>query len=628
MNTGKLLLAAAFAAPCLSAHAADVFIGTDTVTIAAPAYSGNKVFEDTYIFDEDGGTLNFTGRQPRMTSGIVVNDNVHAAITSGTSILDVQMRFWTNPSNPDAGRMVLGENSVLEINLGGNNRNYKVRFSNKAYGADYVGTNIAWGTGAKIKLTSGYFSLCNADNNGNAGLSGGFANDPSVELSNYIFNGGTLCTDIGHDIIRMNRDQAIGRVDMDNGNDQFIIESGVKMTSLTDAARQNSWVLFYNTGHNYGYDSAAAERDESGYGGRDTLHVKGGAEAAGINFLFGTNNDTVIVEDGATLENAVIRMNRGDDSLTFGAATIVMDERSYTSISSTATLAIAADIDMGAREAINSKIAEAVDSDNDTAVFNGTTIVKFTDHNFLAMGDGDNTVTFNNALITNTGAGKFVDTGSGTDIVTFNGTSISAPDQTTFISLGGGNDVLNFKGAASVNEAGQELTIDLGGGDDTVNVSGGARIAMKGKTHFVGDGDNSFNVTENSSLALEEALLDFAGEVTLGSGSEIEFNNDANGTLSLVSAVSFVGAGGTICVVMDALGLEDGYVLKLVDADSIIGSVLFNLSRAILAEGLFWDTSAFLTTGSISVTSVPEAAHFAVLAGLAAIGLTLRRRRK
>ena len=112
-------MAAAFAAPCLSAHAADVFIGTDTVTIAAPAYSGNKVFEDTYIFDEDGGTLNFTGRQPRMTSGIVVNDNVHAAITSGTSILDVQMRFWTNPSNPDAGRMVLGENSVLEINLGG-----------------------------------------------------------------------------------------------------------------------------------------------------------------------------------------------------------------------------------------------------------------------------------------------------------------------------------------------------------------------------------------------------------------------------------------------------------------------------------------------------------------------------
>lgn len=650
----KLAALAVIAAP-LALSAAEIDVGTG-VNLTGALSGNGTVYSDTYVFTQDAA-LNFTRRTLlNGATSIKVNEGVTAKITSTSG---TRLSLW----HPGGG-IVLGDNSILEIDL--NSDSTLVRYTNKGAADQNKGSKTTFGENAKIKLTRGIFYLSNAENEGTpGGYMPGTANDPNVELSNYIFNGGILNTDRGHETINMTQSQAIGRLCLDIGNNVLNIKSGVAMTSASDSARNSSWIAFYNSTMNYGFDSADAGGTSTketginnGYGGENLLNVESNSSVTGINFLFGTNNDTVKIAADAEFKNNLVRMDRGDDLFEADASTLTFDERSYDRVSNvyagsgnTSSLTTYADIDLAARTAINARVSYAIDSDNDIARFTGTTINKSTNYTFLAMGNGsdtatfdganitrsntgifaelgagDDAITFKNTTIADTGTGNLVSAGAGNDTINFEGTNIKGADGATIIDFGAGDDTLNLKDNIQVGTAEQSLTIAMGEGSNNVNIEDGGNITFNGATNFTSSTTtNNFNVKDSSQLTLDNASLSFAGTFNLEEGSTLLFKNDT--VQSFIEADVFE-AYGTIKLAIDASGLVEGDLMLLVDAQTISGSVSFDMSEALLSEGLYWDFSYFYTDGSIRVAAIPEPATIAAMLGALALGLAAYRRRK
>lgn len=70
-----------------------------------------------------------------------------------------------------------------------------------------------------------------------------------------------------------------------------------------------------------------------------------------------------------------------------------------------------------------------------------------------------------------------------------------------------------------------------------------------------------------------------------------------------------------------------GDTFDLIDATSITGTASFDFSGAALSNGLVWDTSSFVSNGSVTIVSaVPEPAA-AIVLGFLTVGLMMRRRK-
>jgi hypothetical protein len=134
--------------------------------------------------------------------------------------------------------------------------------------------------------------------------------------------------------------------------------------------------------------------------------------------------------------------------------------------------------------------------------------------------------------------------------------------------------------------------------------------------------------------------LHVAGDLTLKSGTYSPFAGGANQTASSVidfnlsgtnfSKVVVDGAatlGGTLNVSGSVFEPTTSFTYNLITASSFSGS-FDTINLPTLTEGYAWDTSLLNTTGSISITAVPEPATYAALAGLAMLAVaTIRRRR-
>ena len=169
------------------------------------------------------------------------------------------------------------------------------------------------------------------------------------------------------------------------------------------------------------------------------------------------------------------------------------------------------------------------------------------------------------------------------------------------------------------------VTIDFDG--HTLGTESGLSIAagatLKGAGTIVSDVASAGIIAPGNS----PGTLDVDGDLT--STGTLEFEIAGLASYDEINVSGQFTAGGTIEIVLDGYDPVSGDSFSLMSFGSFADDGYeFDLSQAELTSGLMWDTTAFATTGSISVV-VPEPAALALL-GFGCIGLLAftRRRRK
>jgi autotransporter-associated beta strand protein len=164
---------------------------------------------------------------------------------------------------------------------------------------------------------------------------------------------------------------------------------------------------------------------------------------------------------------------------------------------------------------------------------------------------------------------------------------------------------------------------NTGGGD----VSIAASATLGGTGSITGDVSASGTVSPGAS----PGTLTVTGDVTFNKGSKLLMEIGGTGATQFdqLNLSGVLAAGGTFDVdLVNGFVPEAGNSFDVLDFASATGA--FTLSLPSLGAGKAWNTSALLTTGTISVAAgaapVPEPASAALVA-IAAAALQLRRRR-
>lgn len=251
--------------------------------------------------------------------------------------------------------------------------------------------------------------------------------------------------------------------------------------------------------------------------------------------------------------------------------------------------------------------------------FQGTGALTFTGNVNL---NGSRTFAITNAAaagVTFSGVvsnGALTKTGTGT-------LSLSSPTGNTYT---GGTVVGASAGTLNVNNTSGSGTgsgtVSIGGTTPTTRSTLSGNFIISGATSISGalspgnsgvgtaNFGSSLTLTSNALVGMELASASSADKVNVG------------GLLAFGSSTWAVTTIGGYQAVL-------GNSYDLADWSTQSGIVTLDLTGATLADptNTFWDTSAFLTTGTIQVAPVPEPAAVLGLAGLALLaGRTLRRR--
>jgi len=179
--------------------------------------------------------------------------------------------------------------------------------------------------------------------------------------------------------------------------------------------------------------------------------------------------------------------------------------------------------------------------------------------------------------------------------------------------------------------------------DTTVNgdvhSAAGSSVAIAGAVTFNGLVSGAGNFTGSGSAIFaggyspgdSPALVTHAGNLTFDSTNRLimEIGGLARGTgydaLDVEGLLTFGGELDLDFINGFTASLGDSF--DLFDWGNATGSFsLLNLPD--LSDGLAWDFSQLYSTGTLSVTAIPEPSTYAALTGVAALGCVLLRRRK
>lgn len=230
----------------------------------------------------------------------------------------------------------------------------------------------------------------------------------------------------------------------------------------------------------------------------------------------------------------------------------------------------------------------------------------------------------------------------------------------TFSIAGGATTMSNgsvMAGTVTVNSGGLLKQSGSGLITGNVNLNGGkfsirsSNVQDQTMTSLTGNGQlQNLNTAAAATSTVNIGNLALGTDGTIGEMTSGKYNvtlasvnldlaigihqfdlNSAGGTLTNdflnvaqgLFGVDVDGATIALSATGDALLLGDTFQLVNSDAD-ITGTALWDFSDASLDSGLAWDTSAFNTTGFVTV--VPEPSSTALL-GLGGLALILRRRK-
>ena len=150
---------------------------------------------------------------------------------------------------------------------------------------------------------------------------------------------------------------------------------------------------------------------------------------------------------------------------------------------------------------------------------------------------------------------------------------------------------------------------------------------FNGYSNITGTGKININMSQGSTWKLSQSSK--LSSIHVASASTIVFTIDAQDDYRFITADEAVLNNSVIKVVLGSYNpvLNDEFILIL--SSDISGSDLsFDFSEAILQNGLMWDTSTFLTDGTIRIIgAVPEPLAISAIFGLLALG-AVRLRRK
>ena len=165
------------------------------------------------------------------------------------------------------------------------------------------------------------------------------------------------------------------------------------------------------------------------------------------------------------------------------------------------------------------------------------------------------------------------------------------------LALSGAN---TYAGATQVN-AGRLLVANTSGsgtGTAAVTVETSAALAGSGTIAGATTVDGTLQPGNNNV-----ATLSFGSSLTLAATSTYEVQIAGASSFDRVNVSGAASVNGTIAVSLSYAPVA-GATFQIVNAGSISGSPVFDFSAAALANGLFWDTSTFATTGEIKVMSL------------------------
>ncbi|WP_240772848.1 PEP-CTERM sorting domain-containing protein [Phragmitibacter flavus] len=253
---------------------------------------------------------------------------------------------------------------------------------------------------------------------------------------------------------------------------------------------------------------------------------------------------------------------------------------------------------------------------------------------------GSNANVATNTRITKTGTGTWALTANniyyGVTTVS-GGTLLANNDPATGSATGSGNVVLNGAAGANATLGG---TGSITGGPSSSITIGSNSFLMVGNTHGVASGVIGSN---GYTGAVADLNLGSANVIAMTLAGTLQFDLFGNDVaaittseadlLKIASTAATMTLGGTIAVA-DVSGAAAGSwtagTWQLIDWSGYSGSkngfFTFALPTASLAAGYVWDTSAFLTNGTISIAAVPEPGRV-LLIGLGTATLLFRRRR-
>jgi fibronectin-binding autotransporter adhesin len=138
----------------------------------------------------------------------------------------------------------------------------------------------------------------------------------------------------------------------------------------------------------------------------------------------------------------------------------------------------------------------------------------------------------------------------------------------------------------------------------TGSATGSGSLSVLAGAVLAGSGSVGGATTISGALQPGESgteSLEFGSTLTLAAGSTTGLDITGATTHDKLVVTGALDASGTIQVKLNGHVPAKGESFDLVDAASITGTPVFNFDAAPLPSGLKWDTSAFATTGTISV---------------------------
>lgn len=351
-----------------------------------------------------------------------------------------------------------------------------------------------------------------------------------VNINGTVENSSTINTRSGDDIVNMNAGAEIknSNMDMGAGDDTLNIKGGTFSNVGIDLGSGNNTVTIEGSFGDADDDSLHNTYITNWQSGNDTVTIKSGATVKNANIGVHNGEDVITLEKGATLEHSWVVMGDDNDTLNINGT---VTRGSHINLDYGED-----NLNVGESAKISDSNIQTDDSGNgykDTVnIANKVTLENWAD---IQAGGGNDEITIGENA--NISGNSTIDGGAGDDIISMtNGTKIT----NSSVLLGDGENTLNITRDSSKEDS--DITLDSaiiqGGSDnDTVNIydtTGGSvadpKVKLENDTSInLGDGNNEVTVDGSVLLGKIENGTPTKNIITTGSGRDtITLQNGAS----------------------------------------------------------------------------------------------------